>query len=729
MKKVLICGERSFVGRGLAEKLVANGFEVDVFSRGENTRKGNAVSGDVYTMYENPHFAASYDVVINFIFINKGTIEENLRYIKALHLFCTGHGVKRLIQISSISVYPNSTGLVTETSPIEKEPLKKGRYGAVKMAVDSYLASVERDYEVITVRPGYIVSDEREARFGGIVKSVLPGFGVLLGNTRTSLPLVDKAKVHEGLIRILKKETPLPVYLFLEGKRGTKADYARRFWKGWVMPLPRFITLFAVRILRLLHIFSEHQENLVVGLYKQTFFDPSESEFDLQMSFSDNSVCVIGSGVYGSYAIQRLSEMEKPPTVTLYEAGDSTIKDETSAGYGSEIVGAPYTGLQKGRYFGFGGASAKWGGQLLTFTHNDFKNPNEFLRGIVVLNEKYRDKVLGRFGIKNPFEEHAVGKDMFTKTGIWLGYFGRNLFKWFKISQKNIVIKPNTRVKRFVYDKSTGRIKGVELTTKEGRNYHAYYDRYFLCAGAFESNRIVLSSGMANGETLHFADQLSQDIYSVKGSLVINGEDYQYGVKGTSLVTKRLVGEVGDMSFFQGLKELMFQGKFSLKTIWSIFLDIPSVIGFTWSVFIRRKVFVYKGEWSIGIDLENHIAESKIRLSEVDDEWGVPKLNVDFQIGKVAQTVFETAKQKVKCYLDAGGVSYAEKADHIHVDKGEDVYHPYCMFMSDSKTIDEYFTRYPNLLIVNTGVLPRAGGLNPTAACLPLIEEYVAKYM
>ena len=741
MKKVLICGERSFVGRGLAEKLVADGFEVDVFSRGENTRKGNAVSGDVYTMHENPHFAASYDVVINFIFINKGTIEENLGYIKALHLFCTGHGVKRLIQISSISVYPNSTGLVTETSPIEKEPLKKGRYGAVKMAVDSYLASVERDYEVITVRPGYIVSDEREARFGGIVKSVLPGFGVLLGNTRTSLPLVDKAKVHEGLIRILKKENPLPVYLFLEGKRGTKADYARRYWKGCFIPLPQHFTLFAVRILKLLHIFSSHQENLVRGLFKNTFFDPSESEFDLQMSFSANSVCVIGSGVYGSYTIQRLSEMENPPSVTLYEVGDRTIKDETSAGYGSEIVGAPYTGLQKGRYFGFGGASAKWGGQLLMFTHNDFKHPTTFLKEIVDLNEKYREKVLGRFGIKNSFDEHVVKNDMFTKTGIWLGYFGRNLFKWFKVSKKKILLRPNTRVIRFMYDGSSGTINGLELRTKTGRTYHAYYDRYFLCAGAFESNRIILSSEMVVRDSVHFADQLSQNIYSIKGSLIINGEDYQYGVKGTSLVTKRLVGEIDDVSFFahpiyninfpffQGLKELMFQGKFSVKTVWSVFLDIPSVIGFAWSVFIRRKVFVYKEEWSMGIDLENHDADSRIQLSKDKDEWGVPQLQVDFRIGDKSQAVFKAAWRKVKAYLDEGGVAYTERYDSMHVEKGEDVYHPYGMFMSDARNLEDFYTRYPNLLIVNTGVLPRVGGRNPTAACLPLIEEYVERFM
>lgn len=741
MKRVLICGERSFLGRGLEAKLAAEGFDVEVFSRGETSREGNAVRGDVYSMSDNPFFASAYDAVVNFIFINKGSVDENLRYAHSLHQFCSCHGVRRLIQISSISVYPNEAAYVNEQSSIETDGQKKGRYGAAKMAVDNYLASVVRAYEVVTVRPGYVVSDERAALFGGIVKPVVPRIGILLGNSHTSLPLVDKAKVHQGLIRILQKAKPLPAYLFLEGGKGTKADYARRFWRGYAIPLPRLLTLFSVRVLRLLHVFSRHQENLAIGLFKTTYFDPSESEFDLQMSFSDNSVCVIGSGVYGSYSVQRLSEMENPPSVTMYEAGDGHIKDETQAGYASELVGAPYRGLQKGRYFGFGGASAKWGGQLLMFTHNDFKRPERFMKDIVDLNEKYRDKVLGRFGIVNSFDEHVVKNDMFTKTGIWLGYFGRNLFKWFKVSRKNILLKPNTRVIRFVYDSSTGKINGIELRTKDGRTYHAYHDRYFLCAGAFESNRIVLSSGMAPGKSLRFADQLSQNIYSIKGSLVINGEDYQYGVKGTSLVTKRLVGEIDDVSFFahpiynnnfpffQGLKELMFQGKFALKTVWSVFWDIPSVIGFAWSVFIRRKVFVYKREWSMGIDIENHNSDSNIQLSNENDEWGAPKLRVDFHISDKSQKVFEAAWHKVKAYLDEGGVSYTERYDSMHVEKGEDVYHPYGMFMSDAASLDEFYAKYPNVLIVNTGVLPRAGGLNPTAACLPLIEEYVARYM
>ena len=43
----------------------------------------------------------------------------------------------------------------------------------------------------------------------------------------------------------------------------------------------------------------------------------------------------------------------------------------------------------------------------------------------------------------------------------------------------------------------------------------------------------------------------------------------------------------------------------------------------------------------------------------------------------------------------------------------------------DFEDIDDYFNKYKNMIIFNTGVLPRSGGINPTAALLPLIEEFI----
>ena len=739
MKKILLCGERSFLAGGLVERLKAAGHEVETFSRGEKGRQDEHVYGPVVEMDKNPHFASAYDAVINFIVISSWNIQENVEYAAAVHRFCEGHHVKNLYQMSSISVYPNEATQVDETSDVERDPVKKGVYGAVKAAVDAYFQDAKKSYAVTFIRPGLVISDERERKLDGIVKKVLPGLSVIMGNRRSSLPLVDKRDVHKAILRIVEKERPLPAYLLLENRRGTKGDFLAQYYHGIALPLPKGLTVFAASVLRALRVFNAHHLELMKGLFRTTYFDSSETEYDLQMSFSKRSAVVIGSGAMGAYTADRLLEMPEKPNVTMYDIGDGHLKEEAEAGLGSEIVGGTYTGLQKGRFFGFGGASVKWGGGILLFSDNDFANPTPFMRGIVELDMKYQDKVFKKFRFHHVFEEHKKKHGLFTRTGLWLGYFSRDLFTYFKILKRPVFVKPNSRVLRFMYDKATNQIRGIEFKTRAGKVKHAYYDQYFLCAGAFESNRIILSSGMAKGDRIHFSDHLSQRIFEIKGKQVLDGEDFQFGVQGTSLVTNRLIGEIDNVSFFvlpifndnfpffQNLKALLFRGQWNLKIVWSVLRDIPSAFLFAWGVFIRRKVYVYKNEWGFNIDIENLAPDSTIRLSQELDDWGVPKLVVDFRIGETSQHVLEQAKTNMKSYLTEQGLDFRECNDVIHVEKSEDTYHPYGMFMSECQSLDDYFTRYPNLLIANTGVLPRAGGINCTAAVFPLIEEYVGE--
>ena len=51
MKKVLICGHRSFVATGLIKELENNGISYDSFSRGKVIRDGNVVTGDVLNAF------------------------------------------------------------------------------------------------------------------------------------------------------------------------------------------------------------------------------------------------------------------------------------------------------------------------------------------------------------------------------------------------------------------------------------------------------------------------------------------------------------------------------------------------------------------------------------------------------------------------------------------------------------------------------------------------------
>ena len=739
MNKVLICGHRSFVASGIEAQLNAMSIDYDVFSRGIEKREGNVVTGDVLKMSEN-NLLDTYDTVVNFIIIKGHAVEDNIQYIKSLTDFCKKAGVKNLIQISSISVYPSDAEYVDEQSPIESNPERKGGYGSVKVAVDQFLLSNDWSFNVTFIRPGFIVSDEKQLSMAGIVLKLPVIGGILMGDKHTSLPLIEKKKIHEALVRIIKAEEKRSVYLLLENMNGTKLQFAKKYYKRHVFLLPKRLTLTMAKLMKSIGIFKSRHVEQVKGLFKHTYYDSSETEFSLQMSFVENSVAVLGAGTYGSYVINTLMSSDKHTAVTLFDVGDEHLKDEDGIGYGTTLTGAIYTGLKKGRFFGYGGASGKWGGQLLMFTDNDFAHPSKFMQDIIDLNKKYRDKVFKKFHIENPFTENIKEHGLFTKTGVWLGYFNRNLFKYFKVKESGAFIRNGLRVSKILLNEDGNRVVGIELLSKEGKMKHAYYNQYFLTAGAFECNRIVLCSEMCSEKSIPFSDHMSQKIFNVTGYPKIGDEDYQFGLQGTSMITKRIIGEVGDISFFanpiyndefpffQNLKSILFKGEINKKVILAIIRDIPSVIAFVWDMAILHKIYVYKNQWKIFIDIENPTKKSIISLSKEMDEWGLPKLDVNYQIPKEATDIYNAARMKVSSYLIANGVKFEYDANGICTEKAEDTYHPYGMFLSDCKSIDEYFDKYDNMLIVNTGILPRAGGINTTASCFPLIEEYIKNY-
>lgn len=707
------------------------GNDVDGFSRGKQSIENNLIRGDIYQMSSNP-FLGNYDYVINFIIIKNGGIDANLKYCKSLIDFCKSHA-KHLIQISSISVYPNDANYINEKSPIETDPSMKGGYASIKVVVDNFLLKHSEYVPITFVRPGYVISKDRKPSLNGIIKPLF-NFGVLYGDSKTSLPLIEREKLHDALSSIITQDEPLSIYLICENTGGTKKHFAERFFCKNILTLPRSLILLLSKTARKMGILSTHYESLIKGLFKRTYFDSSESEYNLKQSFTNGSICVIGAGAYGSYTINTLiTKGINPRRITLIDVGDNSVKSEEEIGFGSQITNAPYTGTKKGRFFGSGGASAKWGGQLLMFTENDFSHPSRFMSDIISLNKKYKDIVFKKFGINNPMNDKIITPGLFARIGIWLGYFNRNLFRYFHINKLHIFQRRNLRVLDFEIN-DQGIITGITLLSQDGKKIKAYYDQYFLCAGAFECNRILMQS--LGVKSQRFSDHLSQKIFEVNGSTKIGNEDFAFRVKGTSLVTKRMIGEIDDVSFFanpiynsefpffQNIKAFLFKGKLNISLLLNVIKDMPSAIKFVWNMAINRKVFVYNNRWHFYIDIENP-SESLLNLSNEVDAWGVPYIEVKFSIDTQASMIYKEASEILRKYLSMYNVNFTDCQSEIKAEKSEDTYHPYGMMLSDSEDIESYFSRFPNMLVVNTGILPRAGGINTTAACFPIIEEYV----
>lgn len=449
-------------------------------------------------------------------------------------------------------------------------------------------------------------------------------------------------------------------------------------------------------------------------------------------------IAIIGSGAYGSYAASTIAELHPEWEIHIYEVGNHEIKDQDTMGLCSEIVGSPYEALTKGRYFGFGGATAKWGGQILTFTDNDFKTPNRYQKDIVELNKKYKQNIFRKVGIENNYKEEQLPNGMFTKTGVWLDYFHRNLFKLFKVeSYKNVLLHPNHRVTRILLENRM--VNGFEAVN-EGKNVTVRgYDRYFLTTGAFETSRILMMSGVQDKTCVEFSDHIVKKVYRIKKSTKIGPVDFRFSIKNFSFITTRIIGEKDGMSFFlypvfndefpffKNLKKFLF-GKKSFGILGAILKDIPNCIAFAWDFFVLRKLFVYKNEWYLCLHLENQKGNGRMMLSDKTDKFGQPGLAIDFHVNKDTENRFNDLSAMFERLLKTWGVEYCRLHETVHTEKFEDEYHPFGIY-SDFRSVDDYFSQFENMLVVHSGVLPRAGGINSTAAAFPLLEEYIRNRM
>lgn len=448
-------------------------------------------------------------------------------------------------------------------------------------------------------------------------------------------------------------------------------------------------------------------------------------------------IAVLGAGTYGSYIIDALQKKYSELEITLFDVGDKIVKSEKEIGYYSSLKNAVYKGLTDGRFFGFGGTSVKWGGQLLTYTDNDFKHPDGFMKDVIKIDKLYKDEMLAKFNIENKYLENHVSDELFTKTGVWLSALHHDFFKWFRINKRRSVkILSDSRVVRL--ESSDGKNIDALVYLQNGSEKKSSFDFYFLTSGAFENARILLSSGLAYGDKVYFSDHLSQKVFKVKKSTVIGDEDFVFRMRGTSLITKRLIGEVDNCSyyihpvfnlkfpFFESVKEVLFKRHFEWKYIWNVFRDIPNVIGFAWAVLVLRRMYVMNNEWYLYIDIENPTKNSYVSLSTEKDIFGLPGLDVHYFVDKEAEIIYENAKAAAMRHLDACHIDYEVLADKVNVQTCEDIYHPFGMFHFDSA--EDYYTRWDNMLLVTTGCLSRSGGINPTASMLPMVDEFINRH-
>ena len=462
-------------------------------------------------------------------------------------------------------------------------------------------------------------------------------------------------------------------------------------------------------------------------------------------------ICVIGCGTIGSYLIKRLLDTYATDIqITVIEVGNKKTQNEAQIGLDSI---APNTSASKlGRYFGLGGTSARWGGQVLFFDERDNPLQDPDWKEIVRLNNKHKNQIL-RTLLGNP-PEIPTDAQTTVKTGIWLKYAKRNTYKLLSHKElKRIELIMDHRVTGIAL--SDQKICSVSCTNKSGDVRIIEADQFYLTAGALESCRLLLSWSKwlpTLKETdlgKNFGDHISTELFHIHNAPPrLKGVDLTPEIHQGSLITKRFIiqsrdGVVGfmhgvfnkEVKAFKFIKELLFGKRSTSVTFMEFLAGIAFLFKFAWNLLFRRRLYVDPTQWSIQLDMEQVTPNpNKLSLTENADHFNEPVLRIDWSISQADKDILDEIRTNIETTLRDEGLQFTPIYDpSAKNNKVEDVYHPVgCIRAgSDTKAVTDFHGKVhqvDNLYHYSTAQFSSAKSINPTAAVLAFVEEHLEHF-
>jgi hypothetical protein len=151
--------------------------------------------------------------------------------------------------------------------------------------------------------------------------------------------------------------------------------------------------------------------------------------------------------------------------------------------------------------------------------------------------------------------------------------------------------------------------------------------------------------------------------------------------------------------------------------------QFPHLFPFAFQYLIKNKLYVH-GNWELNIDVELTNTNCAIGNSNNLDEFGVNNIKIDYSIPEETYNLIEHVKSVLKNIMAKEQMDIEELNIGTTSLKLEDTYHPFRLYQPNTPFLDR-FNPLSNLYVCHTGLLNRAGGLNPTAVLFCLIEELV----
>jgi nucleoside-diphosphate-sugar epimerase/predicted dehydrogenase len=239
---VLVTGATGFVGSHLVEKLVQRGVGVRALVR-PTSRIGplrsldiDWVDGDLGDVEKLKKALDGTEIVYHCAATTKGTwwdyLEGTIRGTERLLTAASSVGVRRLVHISSLSVYAVSQFAdherITEDMPLEPHPEQRGHYTQSKVEAEKLVVAHAKDtgLPVTILRPGTIYGPGGKIFFPRIGYSFKNRLFLILGNGTHPLPLTYVENVADAIcLAGSHPEAVGQIYNIVDNEEITQREY------------------------------------------------------------------------------------------------------------------------------------------------------------------------------------------------------------------------------------------------------------------------------------------------------------------------------------------------------------------------------------------------------------------------------------------------------------------------------------------------------------------------
>jgi hypothetical protein len=500
--------------------------------------------------------------------------------------------------------------------------------------------------------------------------------------------------------------------------------------------------------------------------------------------FATFDFCIVGAGAIGCYIAKVLSGLGA--SVALVDAGGHQTQSGEEIGFQAISSGDRYGGLKEGRWFGFGGSTAHWGGALVPHSEHDILvggadyetwkstiNKVRVCKAKVLKNLDYPAKT--EFQVPGALPSRVIrdfaDQGLVTEAALYLPFRSKN-FKSLLRAQSgagtvNLLLNATAASWSLTNRGIDFKVKVLKCRTTGGQEIAVEANKYIIAAGALESTRILLeidqacealcstatplaSTELGSGLGDHLSMPIGECTGAAAGRLIeLFRPCFESSwMKSFRFLVPDQMQETGTRFFVHFIFDTDTPG---LRVAKSFLRDLQrstlprvklgelargttELLNLGFDRFLSQRMFISKKtKVLIQLDCEQQRSnENRIRLSTERDIYGRNKLELKWKINPEDYATFSRISQgvlnRLKSLIPEIGKYGPAGSSNGTLIKPYDAYHPVgtCRMGEDANGVVDFnlaVRGFENLFSVSTAVLPTAGTANPTFTALCLSHE------